>query len=155
MKTTPNGIGSVLARSLLRATVIALYLMVAFAIAPALSTGAEIGDPAAQGPMLHGILAALALMLVTIGTALARWFREEPPPSSHLVPGVDAHEPDEVATGVQGAEAGGHHFRSMSVRECMKRGSVPPWSRSQIPKTIHRVRAIRPQSPFDSGREKA
>jgi hypothetical protein len=78
MKITPRGIGPVLARSLLRATVIALYLTAAFAIAPALSTGAEIGDSAAQGPMLHGILVVLGLMVVTVGTAIARWFREEP-----------------------------------------------------------------------------
>jgi hypothetical protein len=79
MKTTPNGIGQVLAHILVRATVVALYLMVAFAIAPALSTGSEMGDVASQRPMIDGTLAALALMLVTIGTALARWFREETP----------------------------------------------------------------------------
>ncbi len=78
MNDTPRGFGSILARSLLRATVIAVYITAAFAIAPAMSTGAEIGDPAAQGPMLQGVLAALVLVVVTVGTAVARWMREDP-----------------------------------------------------------------------------
>jgi ABC-type uncharacterized transport system permease subunit len=75
---TPTGIAPILARNALRAMVVALYLTAALAIAPAVSTGAQIGDPAAQGPMLQGVLAALGLMVVTVGTAIARWFREEP-----------------------------------------------------------------------------
>lgn len=78
MNSTPRDVGPLLARGLVRATVIALYLTAALAIAPALSTGAEIGDPAAQGPMMSGILVALGLVVVTVGTAVSRWFREEP-----------------------------------------------------------------------------
>jgi hypothetical protein len=78
VNSTHKDLGPILARSLLRATVIALYLTAAFAIAPAMSTGTEVEDPAAQGPMMAGVLAALGLMVVTVGAAIARWFREEP-----------------------------------------------------------------------------
>jgi hypothetical protein len=78
MNVTPKGIGPILARSFLRAMFIALYLTAAFAIAPAMRTGAEIEDPAAHGPMMAGVLAALGLMVATVGAAIARWFREEP-----------------------------------------------------------------------------
>lgn len=77
MKITPKVLGSILIRGLLRAFVAALYLAVAFAVVPALSTGAESSATTGGGPMVEGILAAMALMLITVGMAAHRWSREE------------------------------------------------------------------------------
>lgn len=77
MKITPTGLGRLLVRGLLRASVAALYLACAFAIVPALSTGAESSSASDARPMAEGILAAMALMLITIGMAVRRWSSEE------------------------------------------------------------------------------
>jgi len=78
MKITPNALGPILVRGLLRASVAALYLFVAFAIVPALSSGAESSAATDARPVAEGILAAMALMLITLGMAVRRWSREEP-----------------------------------------------------------------------------
>lgn len=75
---TPTGLATRLARGLLRATVLAIYLTAAFAVAPALSSGPEVGGTSGQPLMADGILAVIGLMVVTLGTAVARWMREEP-----------------------------------------------------------------------------
>ncbi|HJT64525.1 MAG TPA: hypothetical protein VJ839_07135 [Candidatus Limnocylindria bacterium] len=77
MKLTSKGLGPILIRGALRAFVAALYLACAFAIVPALSTGAESSAAADAGPMAEGVLAAMALMLITIGMAVRRWSSEE------------------------------------------------------------------------------
>jgi hypothetical protein len=68
-----------LARSLLRGVAIALYLTAAFAVVPALGTAADTASPDASRPIAEGVLVALALMVLTVGTALVRWMREEQP----------------------------------------------------------------------------
>ena len=77
MEITPKGLGPSLIRGLLRALVAALYLFAAFAIVPALSTGAEAAAATDTRPMVEGVLAAMALMLITIGMAVRRWSSEE------------------------------------------------------------------------------
>jgi hypothetical protein len=77
MKFTPKGLGPILVPGTLRALVAALYLFAAFAIAPALSTGAESSAATDARPMAEGVLAAMALMLITIGMAVRRWSSEE------------------------------------------------------------------------------
>ena len=77
MTITPKGLGPILLRGTLRALVAALYLFAAFAIVPALSTGAEASAATDTRPMAEGVLAALALMLITIGMAVRRWSSEE------------------------------------------------------------------------------
>jgi hypothetical protein len=77
MTTTPKALGPILVRGTLRALVAALYLFAAFAIVPALSTGADATASTGTRPMTEGILAATALMLITIGMAVRRWSSEE------------------------------------------------------------------------------
>jgi hypothetical protein len=66
-----------LIRSLARGAVIALYLTAAFAIVPALGTSADATSPDGSGPVTEGVLVAILLLIVTVGTALVRWAREE------------------------------------------------------------------------------
>ncbi len=77
MNTTPKQIGRMAARIVTRALVAALYLTAAFAIVPALSTGAEASAATDARPLAEGVLVALALMLITVGTAVYRWSHEE------------------------------------------------------------------------------
>lgn len=77
MKITPKALGPILLRGTLRALVAALYLFAAFAIVPALSTGAESSSATDARPMVEGVLAAMALMLITIGMAVRRWSNGE------------------------------------------------------------------------------
>lgn len=66
-------------RSLLVGATIALYMTAAFALVPALGS-AEVAGPADAGrTAAQGILVAFGLMIVTVGTAVARWMREESP----------------------------------------------------------------------------
>jgi hypothetical protein len=78
MNTTPKQLGRMAARMVTRALVAALYLTTAFAIVPALSMGTEASAATDTRPLAEGVLVALALMLVTVGTAVFRWSREEP-----------------------------------------------------------------------------
>ena len=77
MNTTPKQVGRIVARVVIRALVAALYLAAAFAIVPALGAGAEASAASDGQPLVEGVLAALALMIVTVGTAVYRWSREE------------------------------------------------------------------------------
>jgi hypothetical protein len=65
------------ARTVVRATVIALFLTAAFAIAPALGTAADAAPNGSPRPVTEAILIATALMVLVVGTAMARWSREE------------------------------------------------------------------------------
>jgi hypothetical protein len=65
------------ARTVLRATLIALFMTAAFAIAPALGTAADAAPTGTARPVTEGILVATALMVLVVGTAFARWNREE------------------------------------------------------------------------------
>ena len=60
-----------------RAAVIALFLTAAFAIAPALGTAADAAPNGTTRPVTEGILVATALLVLVVGTAVARWNREE------------------------------------------------------------------------------
>jgi hypothetical protein len=64
-------------RTVVRATMIALFLTAAFAIAPALGTAADAAPNGAARPVTEAILIATALMVLVVGTAMARWSREE------------------------------------------------------------------------------
>lgn len=77
MNTTLTEFGSTLARSFARAVLIALYLTVAIAASPVFAADGETARTAAI-PDAQGVLAACGLMLLTVGTAVAQWFREEP-----------------------------------------------------------------------------
>jgi hypothetical protein len=65
------------AGTVVRATLIALFLTAAFAIAPALGTAADAAANGSPRPVTEAILIATALMVLVIGTAVARWNREE------------------------------------------------------------------------------
>lgn len=75
-------LGSVrrLIRSLLTGATIALYMTAAFAIVPALGS-ADTTDAGASQAAVNGALMAVGLLVVTLGTAVTRWFREEQPES--------------------------------------------------------------------------
>jgi hypothetical protein len=77
MNTTLTGFGSTLARSFVRATLIAPYLTAAIAASPVFGADGEVAATAAN-PDAQGVLAACGLMILTVGAAVAQWFREEP-----------------------------------------------------------------------------
>jgi hypothetical protein len=64
---------------LMTAATIALYMTAAFALVPALGSAEGAGPSEASRAALEGVLVAIGLMVVTVGTAVARWFREERP----------------------------------------------------------------------------
>ena len=69
-----------LIRSLASGATLALYLTAAFAIVPALGNASTTSADAAS-VAVNGVLVAIGLLVVTLGTAVARWFREEQPRS--------------------------------------------------------------------------
>jgi hypothetical protein len=76
MNATLTGLGSTLARSFVRAVLIALYLTAAVAASPVFAANGEVRK--AASPDSQGVLAVCGLMILTVGAAVARWFREEP-----------------------------------------------------------------------------
>jgi hypothetical protein len=68
-----------LLRSLVTAATIALYLTAAFALVPALGNAEGASGAGANRAAIDGVLVAIGLMMVTLGTAVARWFGEERP----------------------------------------------------------------------------
>jgi hypothetical protein len=77
MNTTLTEFGSTLARSFVRAILIALYLTAAIAASPVFGADDEVARTATS-PDAQGVLAACGLMILTVGAAVAEWFREEP-----------------------------------------------------------------------------
>jgi hypothetical protein len=77
MNTTLRGFGSTLARSLVGAVLIALYMTATIAAWPVFAANGEVARTAAS-PDAQGVLAVCGLMILTVGAAVARWFREEP-----------------------------------------------------------------------------
>lgn len=66
-------------RSLAVGGTIALYMTVAFALVPALGSAEGADAATASRAAAQGVLVAIALLVITIGTAVARWMREESP----------------------------------------------------------------------------
>jgi hypothetical protein len=68
-----------LLRALVTGATIALYMTAAFALVPALGSAEGAGPSSSGAAAVEGVLVAIGLMVVTLGTALGRWFREERP----------------------------------------------------------------------------
>jgi hypothetical protein len=77
MNITLKEFGSTLAHSFGRAVLIALYLTAAIAASPAFGADGEVARTTTS-PDAQGVLAACGLMVLTVGAAVAQWFREEP-----------------------------------------------------------------------------
>jgi hypothetical protein len=77
MKITRTSFGPTLARSFVRMVMIALYLTLAFGAGSLFGADGEAARTAANTDAA-GVLAGCALMMLAIGTAVARWFREDP-----------------------------------------------------------------------------
>jgi hypothetical protein len=65
-------------RSVAFGATLALYMTAAFGLVPALGS-AEGASATGTASAAEGILVAIGLMVVTLGTAVARWMREEQP----------------------------------------------------------------------------
>jgi hypothetical protein len=68
-----------LLRSLATGGTIALYMTAAFALVPALGNAEGAGGADGSRAAAEGVVVAIGLMVITVGTAVARWMREESP----------------------------------------------------------------------------